>query len=102
MQEKIPAKIKQKVEDFIVEEITPLGKCILSPILPQKTDIGNLDITEKKDFLWADMEKKDWIFGRKSFQDNDPRHRQKRIQQNCQQNKKIHIFSKLLRKSTFW
>lgn len=59
MDEKVNAKIKQKVEDFIVEEITILGKCVISKEISPKTDLGNLDLKEKKDFLWADMEKID-------------------------------------------
>ncbi len=62
MQEKVYAKIKQKVEDFVVEEITPLGKCVISPEIFQKTDLGNLELKDPKDlkeFLWADMEKID-------------------------------------------
>jgi tRNA pseudouridine13 synthase len=53
----VPAKLKQKVEDFIVEEIgekwpTKISEKFIQP----KIEIEN---NEQKDFLWCEMEKKD-------------------------------------------
>ena len=55
--EKVFAKLKYKVEDFIVEEIGDKWECKVSDMF----DSGkiNLDLENVKDFLWCEMEKQD-------------------------------------------
>jgi len=57
---KAPAKLKHKVEDFIVEEIGEKWICKVSDIFDsKKTNLENLDLENKKDFLCCEMEKQD-------------------------------------------
>ncbi len=56
----IPAKLKYKVDDFIVEEIgDKWGAKISEKFDSEKMpDFGNLDLESPKDFLWCEMEKR--------------------------------------------
>ncbi len=59
--EKVPAKLKHKVEDFIVEEIGEKWNAKISEkFIPNTSpDLKNLDMEAPKEFLWCEMEKRD-------------------------------------------
>jgi tRNA pseudouridine13 synthase len=60
MDELFPAKLKYKVEDFIVEEVgEKFSGQVSSEFSGGKTDSGNLDLDISKDFLWCELEKFD-------------------------------------------
>src|SRR5689334_9604775 len=61
MEEKVFARIKHKPEDFIVEEFEEHWKCSVAKSFdPNKpTDISNLHMNEKADFVCCELEKKD-------------------------------------------
>ena len=57
--DKIPAKLKHKIEDFIVEEIGEKWICKISDSfqLNLKPNLDNLNLSDPKEFLWCEMEK---------------------------------------------
>lgn len=59
--DKIQAKLKHKVEDFIVEEIGENWDAKISEKFISNTnpDFRSLDMENPKEFLWCEMEKKD-------------------------------------------
>ncbi len=61
--EKIPAKLKHKTEDFIVEEIQDKWICKISKEFIQPNidhQLSTIDYRQEiKDFLWCELEKKD-------------------------------------------
>jgi tRNA pseudouridine13 synthase len=58
---KVPAKLKHKVEDFIVEEIGERWNAKISEEFTSNspTNLSNLDTENIKEFLWCEMEKQD-------------------------------------------
>ncbi|MFH1522165.1 MAG: tRNA pseudouridine(13) synthase TruD [archaeon] len=59
--DKIQAKLKHKVEDFIVEEIGEKWDAKVSNEFIPNTipNLGNLDMENPREFLWCEMEKRD-------------------------------------------
>ena len=59
--DKVQAKLKHKVEDFIVEEVGEKWNAKISEEFTPNTnlDFGNLDMENPRDFLWCEMEKRD-------------------------------------------
>ncbi len=57
--ETVPAKLKYKIEDFIVEEIGEKWNAKISEKFnaDEKPNIENLSSSSEKDFLWCEMEK---------------------------------------------
>ncbi len=59
--DKIHAKLKQKPEDFIVEEIGEDWSCKVDAFTngyeKKVIDISKIDLENKRDFLWCEMEK---------------------------------------------
>ncbi len=57
--DKVPAKLKHKTEDFVVEEIgEKWGTKISEEFIPNTIpNLDNLDLSNSKEFLWCEMEK---------------------------------------------